>query len=114
MESAGHRVTVFLVPGDKGIRGVAEVKQAARTVIDNGGELTAAPAERVRKLSGVLRLVKAERAKGLHINEEDVWVKYHTWKMDKAWSGKHRLSLYGELSSDEASILVQARTEHCG
>ncbi|KAL1581903.1 hypothetical protein WHR41_09480 [Cladosporium halotolerans] len=114
MEGVGHRVTVFLVPGDKGIRGVAEAKQAARSVIDNGSELIAAPAERVRELSGVLRLVKAERAKGLHTNEDDVCVKYYTWKMDKAWSGKHTLHLYGALSSDEASILVQARTEHCG
>ena len=28
--------------------------------------------------------------------------------------GQHTLRLYGALSSDEASILVQARTEHCG
>ena len=48
MEGFGHRVTVFLVPCDKGIRGVAEAKQAARSVIDNGSEITAAPAERVR------------------------------------------------------------------
>ena len=109
-ESVGHRVTVFLVPCDRGIRGVAEAKQAARAVIDNGSKLTAAPAERVRELSGVLRLVKAERAKGLHVNEDDVCVKYHTWKMDKAWSGKHTLPLYGALSSDEVFILVQART----
>ena len=114
MESVGHKVTVFLVPCDKGIRGVAEAKQAARNVIENGSELTAAPAERVRELSGVLRLVKAVRAKSLHVNEDDVCVKYYTWKMDKAWSGKHTLRLYGALSSDEASILVQARTEHCG
>lgn len=72
MESVGHRVTVFQVPSDKGIRGVAEAKQAATSVIDNGSEPTAAPAERVRELSGVLRLVKAERAKGLHTNEDDV------------------------------------------
>lgn len=32
MESVGHRVTVFLVPCDKGIRGVAEAKQAATSV----------------------------------------------------------------------------------
>jgi ribonuclease HI len=114
MESVGHRVTVFLVPSDRGVRGVAEAKQAARHVIENGSELTAAPAERVHELLGVLRLIKAERAKGLHINEDDVCVKYYTWKMDKAWSGKHTLRLYGALSSDEASILVQARTEHCG
>ena len=114
MESVGHRVTVFLVPRDKDIRGVAATKQAAEHIIDNSSELTAAPTERVRELSGVLRLVKAERAKGLHISEDDVCVKYYTWKMDKAWSGKHTLSLYRALSSDEASILVQARTEHCG
>ena len=80
----------------------------------NGSELTTAPAERVREPSGVLRLVKAVRAKSLHVNEDDICVKYYTWKMDKAWSGKHTLRLYGALSSDEASILVQARTEHCG
>ncbi|KAL1581657.1 hypothetical protein WHR41_09670 [Cladosporium halotolerans] len=57
MESDGHRVTVFLVPGDKGIRGVTEAKRAAASTIDNGSELTAAPAERVRELSEVLRLV---------------------------------------------------------
>ena len=114
MESVGHRVTVFLVPCDKGIRGVVEAKQSARHVIEDGSELTAAPSERVRELSGVLRWVRAERAKTLHTNEDDVCVKYYTWKMDKAWSGKHMLRLYGALSSDEASILVQARTEHCG
>lgn len=78
MESVGHRVTVFLVPSDRGVRGVAEAKQAARHVIEDGSELTAAPAERVRELSGVLRLVRAEPAKGLHTNEEDVCVKYYT------------------------------------
>lgn len=114
MEGVGHRVTVCLVPSDKGIRGVVEAKRAAVSTIDNGSELTAAPAERVRELSGVLRLVKAERAKGLHTNEDDVCVRYYRWKMDKAWSGKHTLNLYGALSSDEASILVQARTEHRG
>jgi hypothetical protein len=82
MESVGHRVTVFLVPSDRGICGVAEAKQAAKSVIDNGSELTAVPAERVRELSGVLRLVKPERAKGLHTNNDDACVKYYTWKME--------------------------------
>jgi hypothetical protein len=76
MKSVGHRVTVFLTPSDKGIRGVAEAKQPARAVIDNGSQLTVAPAERVRELSGVLRLVRAERARNLHTNEDDVCVKY--------------------------------------
>ena len=94
MKSVGPRVTVFLVPWYGGIRGVT----------DGASELTAAPAERVHKLSGVLRLVKAERSKSLHTNEDDTCVEYHTWKVDKAWSGKHTLCLYGTLSSDETSI----------
>jgi hypothetical protein len=111
MESVGRRVTVFLVPGDKGIRSVAEAEQATRAVIDKSSALTA-PAERVRELSGVLRLVKAEQAEHLHTNEEYVCVKHYTWKVNKA-SGKHTRRLSGALSSDEASILEQARTEHC-
>jgi hypothetical protein len=34
--------------------------------------------------------------------------------MGKVWLGKHTLRLYRALSSDEASILVQARPEHYG
>lgn len=64
MESVGHRVRAFLVPGDEGIRGVAEAKHAARAIIDNGSELTAAPAERVRGLSGVLRLGQGRAGQG--------------------------------------------------
>jgi hypothetical protein len=111
MESVSHRVKVFLVPCDKGIRGIAEVKQIARAAIDNGSEFTAALAERVREQAVVLHLVKAERAKGLYTNEDDVCVRYHIYK---AWSGKHMVHLYGALSSNEASILLQARTGHYG
>lgn len=34
--------------------------------------------------------------------------------MDRAWSGEHTFRLYGALSSNDASILVQERTEHYG
>ncbi|KAM0707257.1 hypothetical protein Q7P35_006588 [Cladosporium inversicolor] len=60
---------------------------------------------RVDKTFSSISGVKAERAKGLHTNEDDICVKYYAWKVDKAWSGKHTLRLYGVLSSDEASIL---------
>ena len=75
MQSVGHRVMVCLVPYDKGTRDVTEAKQAAKSAIENGSDLIAALAERVRELSGMLRLGKAERAKGLYANEEDVCVK---------------------------------------
>jgi hypothetical protein len=37
----------------------------------------------------------------------------YTWKMDQALPGKHTLRLYGALTSDQAAILIQARTGHC-
>jgi hypothetical protein len=114
LERVDHRVTIFLVPWDRNIRGVKEAKSAAQAVTTPNSRPTAQLSERVRELSGVLRLIDQERSKKLHLDEDDDRVKYYTWKMDRAWSGKHTLRLYGALSSDEASILVQARTEHCG
>ena len=37
----------------------------------------------------------------------------HTWKIDQALPGKHTLKLYRAMSSDQAAILIQARTGHC-
>jgi hypothetical protein len=56
---------------------VEEAKHAAISVIDDGSEVIAAPAERVRELSGMLRLVKAERAKNLYTTEDDICIKYY-------------------------------------
>lgn len=114
LQSVGHQVTFLQVPGDRGIRGVKEAVEAARAAIEASSKPTTDPSERVRELSSVLQLIKREREKKLHLKEEDIRVRYYTWKMDRAWSGGHTLRLYGALSSDEASILVQARTEHCG
>jgi hypothetical protein len=85
MRCVGHQVTIPLVPRDKGIRGVAEARKATKAGVDNGSALTAVPSERICELSGVLRLVKVERAKILHKNEKKVCVKYYTWKMDMVW-----------------------------
>lgn len=40
--SLGRRVGVFLVPCDTGIRGVAEARQAAKSAIEIGSDLTIA------------------------------------------------------------------------
>jgi hypothetical protein len=76
-------LTFFLVPGDKGIRSVSEARQAAKAIVEVSSEPTTASSERVRELSGVLCLVKAERARNLHLNGDGVCVKYNLWKMDK-------------------------------
>jgi hypothetical protein len=58
MEGISHQVVFFLVSSDRSIRGVAEARQAAKAVTENGSKLTIAPPERVRELSSVLHLVK--------------------------------------------------------
>jgi hypothetical protein len=37
----------------------------------------------------------------------------YTWKIDQALPRKHTLRLYGALTSDQAAILIQARTGRC-
>jgi hypothetical protein len=37
----------------------------------------------------------------------------YTWKLDQALPGRHTLRLYGAFTSEQASILIQARTGHC-
>lgn len=72
MEYIGHRITIFLVSDNRKVLGMNEAREAARATIGEGSKLTAAPSEKVRELPRVLPLVKAERAKNLYLNEDDI------------------------------------------
>ena len=111
-ENVGYRVTIFFVPGDRNIRVLGEVRTAPYAATTENSKPTLRPSERVRERSGVLRLIDEEQSRRLYLDEDDVRVKLYTWKMDRALSGRHTLRLYGVLSSDEASTLVQEQTEH--
>lgn len=53
----------------------------------------------------LVRVWWCDAPKKLHVNDEnDVCVKYHTWKIGKAKTGNHPLFLYGALVSEEAGI----------
>lgn len=57
--------------GAKGTRSITEEEEAAMPVIEHDSNLTAAPAEKMRELSGVLRLVKQGKAgQVIHVNFE--------------------------------------------
>ena len=61
----------------KGTRSIAEERKAAMPFIEHDSNLTAAPAEKMRKLSGVLRRVKRGKAgQVIHVNFWNVGPKF--------------------------------------
>jgi hypothetical protein len=100
-------------PGHSGIIGNKESDEAARTESNREGKPTAPALERVREVSGVIRLINEDRDKDLTALDTTSMPGRYTWKMDQALPGKHTLQLYGSPTSDQASILIQARTGHC-
>jgi hypothetical protein len=52
-------------PGHSGITGNKEADEAARTESNREGKLTALALERVREISGVIRLINKDRSKDL-------------------------------------------------
>jgi hypothetical protein len=61
----------------------------------------------------VIRLVENDRKSDLTLFDSEGLPGQYTWKLDQALPGQHTLRLYGAFSSEQASILIQARTGHC-
>jgi hypothetical protein len=61
----------------------------------------------------VIRLVENDRKSDLTLFDSEGLPGQYTWKLDQALLGRHTLRLYGAFSSEQASILIQARTGHC-
>jgi hypothetical protein len=61
----------------------------------------------------VIRLVENDRKSDLTLFDSEGLPGQYTWKLDQALPGRHTLRLYGAFSSEQASILIQARTGHC-
>lgn len=100
-------------PGHSGIIGNKEADDAARKASSREGKPTAPALERAREASGVIRLINRDRSEDSIPFDTTSMPGQYTWKMDQALPGKHTLQLYGSLTSDRASILIQARTGHC-
>jgi ribonuclease HI len=100
-------------PGHEGITGNEEADKAAREASSQEGKPTAPVLERVREVAGVIRLINRDRSENPTPFDTTTLPGQYTWKIDQALPGKHTLQLYGSLTSDQASILIQARTGHC-
>ena len=100
-------------PGHEGIVGNEEANDAAREASSQEGKPTAQARERVREVVGVIRLINRDRSENPTLFDTTRLPGQYTWKMDQALPGKHTLRLYRSLTSDQAAILIQARTGHC-
>lgn len=60
-----------------------------------------------------MRLIVWDRSEDPALFDITSMPSQYTWMVDQALPGKHTLQLYGSLTSDQALILIQARTGHC-
>jgi hypothetical protein len=61
----------------------------------------------------VIRLIENDRKSDPALFSSEGLPGQCTWKLDQALPGRHTLRLYGAFSSEQASVLIQARTGHC-
>ena len=99
-------------PGHKGIPGNEKANTAARQATAVLGTPTDPVDERIRELKGVLQLIEKDRSDNPTLTRRYCTVGQYTWQLDQALPGKHTLALYN-ISSEEASVLIQMRTGHC-
>ena len=60
----------------------------------------------------MIRLVENDRKGDLTLFDSEGLPGQYTWKLDQALPGQHTLRLHEAFSSEQASILIQARTGH--
>jgi hypothetical protein len=61
----------------------------------------------------VIELIERDRAVDLDCFDSAGLPGRYTWKLDQALPGRHTLRVYRGLTSEQASVLIQARTGHC-
>jgi len=101
------------VPAHEGIVGNEEADEAAKDASSQPGKPTAPARERVREAERVIQLINRDRSENPTPFDTTQLAGQYTWKMDQALPGKHTLRLYRSLTSEQAAILIQARTGHC-
>jgi ribonuclease HI len=101
------------VPEHVGVCGNIQADKAAREVANQGGRLSAPPAKQIREAIGLIKLIERDRVVDPDCFDSDGLPGQYTWKLDQALPGRHTLQLYRGLTSEQASVLVQARTGYC-
>ena len=115
-EQQRHYVKLVPWPADRaGAKTQAQAQAAAQEAAE-GENIPLAPAGRQqREIQGVLQLLQKDRRQQQRDRQlapsERIYGQY-TWKLDQALPRPHILHLYKALTSEDTSVLVQARTGH--
>ncbi|KAI6882193.1 hypothetical protein KC363_g5597 [Hortaea werneckii] len=92
--------------GHKGIPSNERANTVPRQATAVQGKPTAPVDERIRELKGVLQLMEQDRTDNPTLTRSHRRFGNYTWQLDQALPGKHTLALYGNISSEEASVLI--------
>lgn len=112
--ACGNRLTrLAWSPAHKGIHGNEKADTVAKQATAVQGKPTAPVDERTRELKGILQLIEKDRSENPTLTRCHRKFGQYTWQLDQALPGKHTLALYSNISSEEASVLIQARSGHC-
>jgi ribonuclease HI len=114
-ERHGLRVRLVWTPGHRNILGNELAHRAAQDTTKTGSKPTRDLTLRIRENKAVRDLAVKDYQQQMTAKHQQAglgpWGKY-TQRLDGALPGKHTLKLYGALNADQASVLVQARTNH--
>jgi hypothetical protein len=75
--------------------------------------LTIPVAKRIREVTGLIRLIENDRKSEAALTSSEGLPGQDTWRLDQALLGQHILRLYRAFTSEQAAILIQARTGYC-
>jgi hypothetical protein len=98
------------IPAHAGVEGNEKADEAAKVAVNATGPPTRTKTGRYRKVEGIITLINKDTREKQKERPNRKTLGQHTWRIDKALPGKHTLGLYGALTSDQTSILIQART----
>lgn len=116
-EAERYKVNIRLlwVPAHQGVLGNELAHTAAQGMTNPGSRPTSDLTARIREHRATRNLVAKEVQRRAMEKQREIglgtWGQY-TQRLDAALPGKHTLKLYGSLDSDQAAVLVQARTNH--
>jgi ribonuclease HI len=110
LRNSRKTVTLVWVPAHDNIPGNESADRAAKTTTTPNKRPSSNKGDRHRSWKEVIKLIRQDVGEMPRYTDLTAGPGKYTWSLDYALPGNHTLAMYKALTSDEASILIQART----